>query len=129
MISQKVFEKLMNYVDYIDNYYEELTIKKPLSQEEKVLACMCCLTEEVGEAASEIRKKLKLSFSRKKVNEYSDEHLEEELGDILITFLSLCKSLKISNLDALIQKKIEKNNNRGYSEIKGRNDSYSWKDD
>lgn len=114
MISKEILNDLIKYIEFIDENTENLIAKENLSNEEKVLSCLSCLMEEVWETTSEIRKKLKLSFNKKKIENFKDSDLEEELWDILITFLLLCKSLKINNLDEIIQRKIKKNNDRWY---------------
>lgn len=114
MINLETLNHLLTYINHIDENYEKLTIKKPLSKEEHILACLSCLIEETWETSAEIRKKLKLSFNQKKVDNFKNTDLEDELVDIFITFLLLCKSLDIKNLDEAIFRKIWKNNDRGY---------------
>ena len=114
MIKQETLKEFFKYLDYIDSDYEKLTVKKNISQEEKIMWNLACLTEEVWEVATEIRKMTKLSFSQKKVDSFKMQDLEDEIVDVLITNLLLAKACWIKNLDEAIARKIKKNNDRGY---------------
>jgi hypothetical protein len=47
MIKQETLKDFFEYLNYIDLNYEKLTIKENLSKEEKIMANLACLTEEV----------------------------------------------------------------------------------
>ncbi len=114
MINQDTRSLLHNYVKNITHKSKELTIKDHPSNDEIILGNLACLLEECGEVSAELRKKLKMSFSKKKVENFTDEMLENELVDVLITWAILVKSLWIENLSEAIQRKIWINNKRGY---------------
>lgn len=114
MITEETLNQLFEYLEKIDSNYEKLTIKKDISKTEKILSNLSCLTEEVWEVSSEIRKLTKMSFSQKKVNSFDKKDLEDELIDVLITNLLLAKSVWTDNLDEAIKRKIKKNNDRWY---------------
>ena len=114
MIKKETLKDLFEYLNYIDLDYEKLTIKENISQEEKIMWNLACLTEEVWEVSTEIRKMTKLSFSQKKINSFKKEDLEDEIIDVLITNLLLAKACWIEKLDEAIPRKIKKNNDRGY---------------
>ncbi len=114
MISKKWFEQLVNYIDLIDQQYDDLSIRKNLNQTEKILATLSCYMEETWELSAEIRKSLKLSFSQKKVDAFQREDLEDEIFDNLFMILLLSKTLGINDLDTLIERKIQKNKDRWY---------------
>jgi len=114
MIKEKILEDFFKYLDYLDSNYENLTVKNNLSQEEKIMWNLACLTEEVWEVSTEVRKMTKLSFSHKKVNSFKKEDLEDEIVDVLITNLLLAKACWINNLNEAITRKIKKNNDRWY---------------
>lgn len=104
----------MQYINHIHDQTPELTIKKPLSQTEHTLSALSCLTEEVGELAAEVRKFTKCSFSQKKVDAFRLEDLEDEASDVLITLLLVLKSIGVTSLDEALQRKVQKNKDRGY---------------
>ena len=114
MIKQETLKEFFKYLDYINLNYEKLTIKNNLSQEEKIMANLACLTEEVWEVSTEVRKMTKLSFNQKKIDSFKKEDLEDEIIDVLITNLLLAKACWIENIDEAISRKIKKNNDRGY---------------
>ena len=114
MISETVWNELMQYIDHIHDKTPELTIKKSLSQTEHTLSALSCLTEEVGELAAEVRKFTKCSFSQRKVDAFCIEDHENEASDVLITLLLLLKSVGIENLDESLIRKVGKNKARGY---------------
>ena len=114
MIKQEILNDLFKYSNYIDSDYEKLIVKKNSTKEEKILTNLACLTEEVGEVATEVRKMTKMSFNQKKVDSFEIQDLEDEIVDVLITNLLLAKSCWIKNLDEAILRKIKKNNDRGY---------------
>jgi len=114
MIKQETLKEFFKYLDYIDLEYYNLTVKKNVTDEEKILTNLACLTEEVWEVSTEIRKMTKLSFSQKKVDSFKIQDLEDEIVDVLITNLLLAKACWIKNLDEAIARKIKKNNDRGY---------------
>jgi NTP pyrophosphatase (non-canonical NTP hydrolase) len=105
---------LMEYIEEIHHLTPSLTVKKPLSQTEHILSALSCLTEEVGELSAEIRKQTKCSFSQKKVDAFSPEDLKDEACDVLITLLLLLKSLDIDDLWQALERKVQKNKDRGY---------------
>ncbi len=113
-LSPSIQEKLKKYINYIDEQADALIIKENPTKTEHILTSMVCLQEECWELCSEIRKFTKMSFNKKKVENFTQESLEEEIADIYIVLLVLCKQLWIENLDETILKKIEKNNKRGY---------------
>ena len=114
MIKQETLKDFFKYLDYIDSNFEKLIIKKDVTKAEKILENLACLTEEVWEVSSEIRKMTKMSFSRKKVDSFKKEDLEDEIVDVLITNLLLAKACWIEKLDEAIARKVKKNNDRGY---------------
>lgn len=102
---------------YIQNIYENtatLTIKPNLTKTEQIFTNLSCLTEEVGELAAEIRKMTQCSFSQKKCDAFRMEDLEDEACDVLITLSLLLKSVGVESLDTAIERKIGKNQARGY---------------
>ena len=114
MISPQHWLELMEYIDDIHRRTPELTLKEDLTWTEHTLSALSCLTEEVGELASEVRKMTKCSFSQKKVDAFRIEDLEDEASDVLITLLLLLKSTGVESLDDSLIRKIEKNKTRGY---------------
>ena len=114
MIKQETLKDFFEYLNYINLNYENLTIKTNLSKEENIMANLACLTEEVWEVSTEIRKMTKLSFSQKKIDSFKKEDLEDEIIDVLITNLLLAKACWIENLDKAVSRKIKKNNDRWY---------------
>jgi NTP pyrophosphatase (non-canonical NTP hydrolase) len=113
MLSTIKFQELIQYIDYIDENYSKIAWKD-LSKEEKILASILTMNEELWEFSDEISRSLWLTFNKRKIAEYKTEHLEDEAADALISLLCLIKSVWIDNLDGIIQRKIEKNNKRGY---------------
>ena len=114
MISTNALEEFLQYIEYVYQNYDSLTIKENLSDEEKIIANLACLIEEVWEVSSELRKYTKLSFNKNKVDNFKKEDLEDEFVDVLITTFSLMKSVGIINMDNAIKRKIATNNVRGY---------------
>ena len=114
MISPQHWLELMEYIDDIHRRTPELTLKENLTWTEHTLSALSCLTEEVGELASEVRKMTKCSFSQKKVDTFKIANLEDEASDVLITLLLLLKSTGVESLDESLARKIEKNKVRGY---------------
>jgi len=114
MIRHETLKDFFKYLGYIDSNYEKLTIKNNPSKEEKIMAIFACLSEEVWEVSSEIKKMTKMSFNQKKIDSFKKEDLENEIIDVLITNLLLAKACWIENLDEAIVRKIKKNNDRGY---------------
>lgn len=114
MISIEVLEKLLQYINSIDETTVEKTVKENPTECELILSCLACLQEETGEVASEVRKLTAMSFNKEKVESFSQDMLNEELVDIIITVLLLTKRVGTDSLDEAIIKKIEKNNKRGY---------------
>ena len=114
MITQEKIKYLFEYLEYINTNFDNLTVKDNISETEKILVWLACLTEEVWEVSSEVRKMTKMSFNQKKVDSFKKEDLEDEIIDVLITNLLLAKACWIENLDEAITRKIKKNNDRGY---------------
>ena len=114
MIKQETLKKMFEYLENIDNNYEKLIIKKDITETEKQLNILWSLTEEVWELSSDLRKSLKLSFNKNKVENFEFKNLEEEIIDVLLSTLFLAKAVWIKNLDEAIIRKIKKNNDRGY---------------
>jgi NTP pyrophosphatase (non-canonical NTP hydrolase) len=92
MINKETLNNFFKYLDYIDSDYEKLIVKKNSTKEEQILTNLACLTEEVGEVATEVRKMTKMSFNQKKVDSFKMQDLEDEIVDVLITNLLLAKS-------------------------------------
>lgn len=113
MLSNVKFQELIKYIDYIDENYDNF-VWRILSKEEKILASVLTMNEELWEFNDEIQRSVWLSFNKRKIAEYKKENLEDEAADTLISLLCLIKSVWIDNLDEIIQRKIEKNNKRGY---------------
>ena len=115
MITWPYLDTIKNYIKDISHKAKSLTIKDNVSDDEIILANLACLTEETWELASEVRKHFKMSFSKKKVAAYTQEDLEDEAIDVLITLWLLLESIWIENLDDAILRKIWKNNDRWYT--------------
>lgn len=62
---------------------------------------MILLTEEIGELAKEVRK---LSGIKTDVNKKDETRASEEIADVLIYILSMCKVLNIDLLEAFKDK-------------------------
>jgi len=114
MISTETRKELMAYIENIHESTEQLTVKEKPSDVELILSCMTCLQEECWELATEIRKLTQMSFSKKKVDSFEKEDLEDEFVDVYIVLLLLAKRLWLKNLDQAIARKIDKNKARGY---------------
>lgn len=114
MISAKSLDFLYAYLDDISERAPKLLVKNEPTDTEIILGNLSCLIEEVGETAAEVRKMTKLSFSHKKCEAFEIQALEEEIADVLITTFLLAKSVGIKSLDETIQRKIQKNKDRGY---------------
>ncbi len=114
MIKSENLNFLFEYLKNIYSNYDKLTVKETLTNEEKIIANLTCLVEEVGEVSAEVRKMTKLSFNQKKVDSFKKEDLEDEIVDVLITALLLSKSCWINDLNDAIKRKVKKNNDRGY---------------
>lgn len=114
MISPETIKHLLDYCTEIASTSDELLVKKDATKEEKIFWSLACLVEECGELTSEVRKKYKMTFSKKKVSEFREENLEDEYVDTLITLFILGKELWLENLDEAVRRKIKKNDERGY---------------
>lgn len=114
MISLDTLKLLQVYISEINSKAKSLTTKENPTDDDIILWNLACLVEEVWELSAEVRKKLKLSFSKKKVEAYTHQDLEDEVVDVLITLSLLLKSLWIENLDQAVVRKIWKNDERGY---------------
>ena len=114
MISQKMVQELLDYCADIALKSGILTIKPDVTKEEKVFWSLACVMEECGELATEIRKKYKMTFSKKKADSFREQDLEDEYVDTLITLFILGEELWLENLDEAILRKIKKNDERGY---------------
>ena len=113
MLSKEKLDILLAYLDDIDNRCEDI-LGKSLNQQDKILASLLSFIEETWELNEEIKSKLWLAFNKQKRENYSEENLKEECFDVFVTYLMLLKSLGVESLDDVIEKKIEKNNKRGY---------------
>lgn len=114
MIKEEWLKVLIDYVHDIFPKSKQLTVKNNVTDDEIVLSNLACLIEEVWELSAEVRKKLKVSFSAKKVSTFEKENLEDEAVDCLITLLLLLESVWVKELDQAIHRKIKTNDNRGY---------------
>ena len=114
MISKEIRAFLDAYTSDICLRSDELAIKPDLTAEEKVFGHLACLIEEVWELSAELRNKYQMSFNQRKVDAFTEADLEDELVDVLITWLILAKWTWIDSLDKAIERKIGKNNARGY---------------
>lgn len=114
ILTSQHWDFLMEYLSKIDASYFGLNEKTDVDSTQKVLGNLMALQEEVGEFTSEIRKFTKMMFNKKKIESFKIEDLEDEGCDILITLILVLKSCWISDLDAAIERKIAKNNSRGY---------------
>lgn len=114
MISPPLLFRLIRYIDDIAHRTPGLTQKTNCTKTEYILTSLACLTEEVGEVATEVRKLTKCSFSQKKCDSFQMTDLEDEVVDVLITTLLLARSVGLDSLDEAIERKIRKNQERGY---------------
>lgn len=114
MISPDKLIVLKKYIADIFSKSKELTVKEWVSDDEMILGNLACLIEEVGELSAEVRKKLKMSFSKKKVDTFNIRNLEDEAIDVFITLWLLLESLWVDDLDEAITRKIKKNDDRWY---------------
>lgn len=114
MIKYESLEFLLKYLDFVDESFWKLIIKKDITETEKILENLWCLVEEVWEVSSEVRKMTKMTFNQKKADSFKIENLEDEIVDLLITTLLTAKACWIKDLNLAIERKIKKNNDRWY---------------
>ncbi len=113
MISQKILQELLTYVDDLNNRYPEI-LDKPVTENEQIMVNALAFSEESWELSDQIVRKLWFVFNKQKQANYKDEDLEEEAADVLICYLMLIRSLWVTDMDEAIKRKILKNNKRGY---------------
>ncbi len=105
--------ELKELLKFIEN--EDARLKKYYGytdQEKRILARTVKLSEELGELCEEV-----LSHSsiqrKEKLDGRDDKNLQEEFADVIFTTLLLAKAMNV-NIEAAMEKKIEKVNNRDY---------------
>lgn len=103
------FNHLLNFIDEVDKRIRNNYGDYP-DESKRILARSVKLSEEVGELSSAILAHNSLQRD-KKLENHSQENLEEEFADVIITTMLLAKSTKIDIRSAL-RSKIDKINNR-----------------
>ena len=117
MLTFENLKILDEYTSMINANMKKSVVKENTTDTEKVMANLWCLTEEVWELASEIRKLTKLNFNQVKVDSFKMEDLEDEASDVLITLVCLLKSVWVTDLNESVNRKIKKNDDRGYWKV------------
>ena len=69
---------------------------------------MLLLTEEIGELAKEVRKSTNIKLDE---NDSRKENLSDEIADVFMYILAMCRVSNVNLLDVLIEKE-KKNINR-----------------
>lgn len=94
MIKKEFFNEISSIDDNLKSYFSSLN----QTDLENILSRLAKMTEEVGELNSDVLKK----YYKRKIT--SDENLELEFADVIITLALLAKSLDIDLNKAIINK-------------------------
>lgn len=82
--------------EYINKMIEERGFDKETKQD-----VMLLLTEEIGELAKEVRKSTNIKMDEKQSRQ---ENLSDEIADVFMYILSMCRVADVNLLDALVNK-------------------------
>ena len=82
--------------EYINKMIEERGFDKETKQD-----VMLLLTEEIGELAKEVRKSTNIKMDEKQSRQ---ENLSDEIADVFMYILAMCRVADINLLEALINK-------------------------
>ena len=83
--------------EYINKMVEERKFDKETKQD-----IMLLLTEEIGELAKEVRKSTNIKMDEKQSRQ---EKLSDEIADVFMYILAMCRVADVDLLEALIEKK------------------------
>ena len=89
--------------EYINKMIEERRFSNETKQD-----VMLLLTEEIGELAKEVRKSTNIKLDE---NDSRKENLSDEIADVFMYILAMCRVSNVNLLDVLIEKE-KKNMNR-----------------
>lgn len=89
--------------EYINKMIEERRFSNETKQD-----VMLLLTEEIGELAKEVRKSTNIKLDE---NDSRKENLSDEIADVFMYILAMCRVSNVNLLDVLIEKE-KKNINR-----------------
>lgn len=82
--------------EYINKMVEERKFDKETKQD-----IMLLLTEEIGELAKEVRKSTNIKMDEKRSRQ---EKLSDEIADVFMYILAMCRVADVDLLEALIEK-------------------------
>lgn len=82
--------------EYINKMIEERGFDKETKQD-----VMLLLTEEIGELAKEVRKSTNIKMDEKQSRQ---ENLSDEIADVFMYILAMCRVADVNLLEALINK-------------------------
>ena len=82
--------------EYINKMIEERGFDKETKQD-----VMLLLTEEIGELAKEVRKSTNIKMDEKQSRQ---ENLSDEIADVFMYILAMCRVADVSLLEALVNK-------------------------
>lgn len=94
MITKQFFEEISSIDENLKNYFSSLN----QTDLENILSRLAKMTEEVGELNSDVLKK----YYKRKIA--TEDNLELEFADVIITLALLAKSLDIDLNTAIIKK-------------------------
>ena len=88
--------------EYINKMIEERRFSNETKQD-----VMLLLTEEIGELAKEVRKSTNIKLDE---NDSRKENLSDEIADVFMYILAMCRVSNVNLLDVLIEKEKKKIN-------------------